>query len=47
MLAAWHRALETWTSSDAVQQDRTALIQHTPEAFAAIPAVAALAAQDG
>lgn len=47
MLAAWHRALETWTSPDSVQQDRTALIQHTRKAFAAIPAVAALAAQDG
>ncbi|MGW3464974.1 TetR/AcrR family transcriptional regulator [Streptomyces olivaceoviridis] len=46
MLAAWHRALETWTSSDAVQQDRAALIRHTREAFAVIPAVAALAAQE-
>ena len=47
MLAAWHRALETWTSSDAARQDRTALIRHMHKAFAAIPAVAALAAQDG
>ncbi|MEV7340825.1 helix-turn-helix domain-containing protein [Streptomyces sp. NPDC093544] len=46
MLAAWHRALETWTASDAVQQDRAALTRHMHEAFAAIPAVAALAAQD-
>ncbi|POX55278.1 tetracenomycin C resistance protein [Streptomyces sp. Ru71] len=46
MLAAWHRALEAWASSDAAQQDRTALIRHMRQAFAAIPAVAALAAQD-
>lgn len=46
MLAAWHCALETWTSSDATQQDRAALIQHMHEAFAVIPAVAAAAARD-
>lgn len=46
MLAAWHRALETWIASDAVQQDRAALTRHIYRAFAAIPAVAALAAQD-
>ncbi|WP_190132347.1 TetR/AcrR family transcriptional regulator [Streptomyces mashuensis] len=47
MLAAWHRALEAWTSSEAAQQDRAALVRHMHEAFAVIPAVAALAAQDG
>jgi len=46
MLAAWHRALETWTSSNAVRQDRAALTRHMHKAFAAIPAVAVLAAQD-
>ncbi|MEU5700948.1 TetR/AcrR family transcriptional regulator [Streptomyces aurantiacus] len=46
MLAAWHRALETWIASDAVRQDRAALTRHVHKAFAAIPAVAALAAQD-
>ncbi|EST18844.1 TetR/AcrR family transcriptional regulator [Streptomyces roseochromogenus] len=46
MLAAWRCALETWTSSDPAQQDRAALIRHIHKAFAAIPAVAALAAQD-
>lgn len=46
MLAAWHCALETWTSSDAAQQDRAALIQHMHKAFAVIPAVAAAAALD-
>ncbi|MGW5862305.1 TetR/AcrR family transcriptional regulator [Streptomyces sp. NPDC055239] len=46
MLAAWNCALEAWTSSDdAVQKDRAALVRHMQEAFAAIPAVAALAAQ--
>ncbi|MEU3838745.1 helix-turn-helix domain-containing protein [Streptomyces sp. NPDC028635] len=46
MLAAWHCALEAWTSSDPVQRDRTALTEHVRQAFAAIPAVAAMAAQD-
>ncbi|WKX69006.1 TetR/AcrR family transcriptional regulator [Streptomyces sp. XD-27] len=46
MLAAWHCALEAWTSSDAAHQDRPALIRHMRQAFATIPAVAALAAQD-
>ncbi|MFI0237620.1 TetR family transcriptional regulator [Streptomyces sp. NPDC016845] len=46
MLAAWHCALETWTSSKPTEQDRAALIQHVHEAFAVIPAVAAAAAQD-
>ncbi|GGU52827.1 hypothetical protein GCM10010211_16700 [Streptomyces albospinus] len=46
MLAAWHCALESWTSSDAAQQDRAALIRHMHQAFAAIPAVLALAVQD-
>ncbi|PNE37306.1 TetR/AcrR family transcriptional regulator [Streptomyces noursei] len=46
MLAAWHCALEAWTASDTARQDRPALIQHMRNAFAAIPAVAALAAQD-
>ncbi|MEU5117170.1 TetR family transcriptional regulator [Streptomyces longwoodensis] len=46
MLAAWHCALETWTSSDATRQDRAALIQHMHKAFAVIPAVAAAATQD-
>ncbi|GAA0387928.1 TetR/AcrR family transcriptional regulator [Streptomyces luteireticuli] len=46
MLAAWHCALEAWTSSDAAQQDRAALVRHMHEAFAAIPTVAALVAQD-
>ncbi|MEV8314929.1 helix-turn-helix domain-containing protein [Streptomyces sp. NPDC059900] len=47
MLAAWHCALEAWTSSDAARRDRAALVRHMHGAFAAIPAVAALAAQDG
>jgi AcrR family transcriptional regulator len=46
MLAAWHCALEAWTSSDAAEQDRAALVQHMHRAFAVIPAVAAAAAQD-
>lgn len=46
MLAAWHRALETWTTSPTGRQDRAALVRHTHEAFAAIPTVAALAARD-
>ncbi|GAA2917268.1 TetR family transcriptional regulator [Streptomyces thioluteus] len=46
MLAAWHCALETWTSSGAAQQDRAALIRHMHKSFAVIPTVAALAAQD-
>ncbi|GHE64565.1 hypothetical protein GCM10018785_36890 [Streptomyces longispororuber] len=46
MLAAWHCALEAWTSSGAARRDRAALVQHVRQAFAAIPAVAALAAQD-
>ncbi|MEU5950727.1 helix-turn-helix domain-containing protein [Streptomyces sp. NPDC047525] len=44
MLAAWRCALETWTASDAARQDRAALIRNVRDAFAAIPAVAALAA---
>ncbi|MFD9904638.1 TetR/AcrR family transcriptional regulator [Streptomyces sp. NPDC059063] len=47
MLAAWQCALEAWTSSEAARQDRPALVGHMRQAFAAIPAVAALAAQDG
>ncbi|MFJ5178662.1 hypothetical protein ACIP68_33045 [Streptomyces griseoviridis] len=46
MLAAWYRVLESWTSADAARQDRAALVRHLREAFAAIPAVAALAAAD-
>ncbi|MEW2292075.1 helix-turn-helix domain-containing protein [Streptomyces sp. NPDC006743] len=46
MVAAWHCALEAWASSDAARQDRAALIRHMRKAFAAIPVVAALAAQD-
>jgi AcrR family transcriptional regulator len=46
MLAAWHRALEMWIASAAVEQDRAALTRHIHKTFAAIPAVAALAAQD-
>lgn len=46
VLAAWNRAQQTWTSSDAAQRDRTALVRHTHEAFAVIPSVAALAARD-
>ncbi|MDT0474451.1 hypothetical protein RM863_20210 [Streptomyces sp. DSM 41014] len=46
MLAAWYRALESWTSADAARQDRAALVRHLREAFAAIPTVAALAAAD-
>ncbi|MFE3650867.1 TetR/AcrR family transcriptional regulator [Streptomyces sp. NPDC059152] len=46
MLAAWHCALEAWTASHTARQDRPALIRHMLKAFAAIPAVAALAAQD-
>lgn len=46
MLAAWRCALETWASPDTTQQDRAALIRHMHKAFAAIPAVAALASQD-
>ncbi|MGW1836115.1 TetR/AcrR family transcriptional regulator [Streptomyces sp. NPDC002067] len=47
MLAAWHCALEAWTTADTARQDRPALLRHVHTAFAAIPAVAALAAQDG
>ncbi|MER7986811.1 helix-turn-helix domain-containing protein [Streptomyces noursei] len=46
MLAAWHCALEAWTASGTARQDRPALVRHMREAFAVIPAVAALAAQD-
>ncbi|WP_055547656.1 hypothetical protein [Streptomyces kanamyceticus] len=46
MLAAWHCALEAWTSPETARQDRAALLRHMREAFAAIPAVAALAARD-
>ncbi|RII20723.1 DNA-binding transcriptional regulator EnvR [Streptomyces sp. YIM 130001] len=46
MVAAWNCALEAWIGSDAARQDRAALVRHTHRAFAAIPAVAALAAQD-
>ncbi|MEW2290791.1 helix-turn-helix domain-containing protein [Streptomyces sp. NPDC047841] len=46
VVAAWHCALEAWATPDAAQQDRAALSRHMHEAFGAIPAVAALAAQD-
>ncbi|MGW6061836.1 TetR/AcrR family transcriptional regulator [Streptomyces sp. NPDC055189] len=46
LLAAWHCALDAWTSTESARQDRAALIRHMHTAFAAIPAVAALAAQD-
>ncbi|MGW2228364.1 TetR/AcrR family transcriptional regulator [Streptomyces formicae] len=46
MLAAWRCALEAWTSPETARQDRPALLRHMREAFAAIPAVAALAARD-
>lgn len=44
MLGGWHCAVEAWTASDPARRDRAALVRHLREAFAAIPAVAALAA---